>query len=268
MYAADMKDQLALQKVLKDRLAEAQQSNPRYSLRAFSKKVGIHFAALSAIMNGKRLVSVKIATRIADSLELDPQERTELLALFPQPKSKLKQSRLTGIAKPANYIQMDEKQTSLAMEWEYFAVMSLLQCSEFQSSIPWLAHRLNVSQSRMKEVIDRLLDAHLLLVDENGNFSRPKENFRTPDDVSALTIKKAHEQTLQLARESLFRDPIETRDFTFVTVAVNTQKLKCAKELIRKFQDELCDFLEEGPRTEVYRLSMQLFPLTKVPENH
>jgi hypothetical protein len=59
---------------------------------------------------------------------------------------------------------------------------------------------------------------------------------------------------------------VEKRDFTAVTVAVNPKNLSTAKELIRKFQDELCDQLEAGRCTEVYRLSVQLFPLTVMNE--
>ena len=77
-----MKEQIALQMLLRKKLQDAQQTNPRYSLRAFSKKVGIHFATLSSIMNGKRRVSKKIAVKVADALALSVQERSELLALF------------------------------------------------------------------------------------------------------------------------------------------------------------------------------------------
>ena len=84
-----MKEQIALQNFLRKKLEEAQQVNPRYSLRAFSKKVGIHFATLSSIINGKRRVSRKIAVRVADSLALSASERSDLLSLFPEPKKRL-----------------------------------------------------------------------------------------------------------------------------------------------------------------------------------
>ena len=43
-------------------------------------------------------------------------------------------------------------------------------------------------------------------------------------------------------------------------------KLTEAKARMRKFRDELCDYLEEGEKTEVYELSLQLFPRTKTRE--
>jgi hypothetical protein len=37
-----------------------------------------------------------------------------------------------------------------------------------------------------------------------------------------------------------------------------------AKELIRKFQDEFAKLVETDNQTEVYRLSMQFFPLSNL----
>lgn len=261
-----MKSQITLQNMLKERLQEAQKINPRYSLRAFSKKVGIHFATLSAIMNGRRVVSKKIAESIADRLGLNPQERSELLSLFPEPKSKLKNLFEGEEPKKSNYKRFTEEQFPIAQEWEYFATLSLLQCNDFESSSAWVANRLGISIERAQDVIGRLIAVGLINVDENGKYVRSSENYCTTDDVAQTILKKSHEQSFHLAKESLHRDPVDKRDFTAVTVAVNPNNMRTAKELIRKFQDDLCDKLEEGSRSEVYRLSIQLFPLSQILE--
>ena len=256
-----MQAQMAIQKLLTERLSAAQAKNPGFSIRAFSTRVGIHFAALSSILAGKRNVSRKLAARIADRLYLDPQERAELLALFPEPRSAKRGLAAGAVLEPA-YLQMNAQQFRVAAEWEHFAVLSLLQCSEFRSEIEWIARRLSITEARANQVVSRLIELGLLGMDVEGKLSRSEKNYRTPDDTADVSLKKCHEQTLELARESLYRDPVEERDFTSVTVAVNPRNLRTAKEMIRKFQDDLCDRLEDGTRTEVYRLSVQLFPLS------
>jgi uncharacterized protein (TIGR02147 family) len=149
-------------------------------------------------------------------------------------------------------------------EWEHFAVMSLLNCADFNSTPKWIGTRLGVSEFRAKTVIDRLLELELLQKKPDGNLSRAKKSFRTSDDIANLSLKKSHEQSLDLAKESLYRDSVEVRDFTSITMAIDLKKLNAAKELTRKFQDEMSDLLETGDQTEVYRLSMQLFPLSKL----
>ena len=63
------------------------------------------------------------------------------------------------------------------------------------------------------------------------------------------------------------RDPVDVRDFSWVTAAIDTRKLPLAKTLIRKFMDDLLDIMDEGAEpNEVYRLAFQLFPLTNVKE--
>ena len=77
-----------------------------------------------------------------------------------------------------------------------------------------------------------------------------------------MSVRRSHEETLELAKESLHRDSIHERDFTHITLAIDPKNLSMAKELIRKFQDEFASLVETGNTTEVFRLSMQFFPLS------
>ena len=60
-------------------------------------------------------------------------------------------------------------------------------------------------------------------------------------------------------------EPVEHRDFSSLTFPLDPKKLDQAKTLIRRFEDDLFALLdEESTPTEVYRLAIQLFPLTKM----
>jgi len=122
---------------------------------------------------------------------------------------------------------------------------------------------LGISIVRTEQALKRLIVLGLFTRDEKGNLSRSKKSYRTTDDVVSVSMKKHHEQSLELAKESLHRDDISKRDFTTVTMAIDVKKIASAKELIRKFQDDLSDLIETDDQTEVYRLGVQLFPLSK-----
>jgi uncharacterized protein (TIGR02147 family) len=239
-----MKEQLAIQNLLRAKLTEIQKTNPQYSLRAYSKKVGVHVGALSSILNGKRNVSRELAERITTKLMLDPQERSEILCHFPE-KRRYQKSDLTNAFPDPRYLEFNASQFKVVAEWEHFAVMSLLNCEGFQGKVSWISGRLGITETRATQVIQRLLELGLFSLNENGEITRSKQSYRTSDDVADLSLKKV-------------------RDFTSITMAIDPRKLSMAKERIRKFQDELSDLLEEGTRTEVYRLSMQVFPLSKL----
>jgi uncharacterized protein (TIGR02147 family) len=260
-----MKDQIAIQNILREKLLEIQRSNPRYSLRAFAKKVGVHVGALTYIMNGKRNVSRKLAERIARRLLLDPQQRAEILSLFPEKRSYRKPGSVAqGEVLEPRYLALNAAQFKIAAEWEHFGVLSLMKCENFESSHSWIANRLGITESKARQAVERLLQLGLIALDPSGSLSRAEKSYRTSDDVADLSLKRHHDQSMDLAKESLHRDEVHVRDFTSVTMAIDPKKLSMAKELIRKFEDELSDLLESGHRTEVYRLSMQLFPLSRI----
>jgi len=260
-----MKEQIALQHLLRNNFVDLQTKNPSYSLRSYSKKVDVHVGALSSIMNGKRKVSRDLAERIARRLLLDPQKRTELLELFPEKKIK-KTKEEAGLPEP-RYLEIEASQFKMMAEWEHYAVLSLMNCHDFQDDSQWIAERLGISETRALEVIKRLLQLQFIKRNVSDKLVRVHSAVRSSDDTINLSLRKSHEVTLDLAKESLSRDSVHERDFTYVTMAINPNQLSVAKEMIRKFHDELAGVLETGKRTEVYRLSMQLFPFTKLQMN-
>jgi uncharacterized protein (TIGR02147 family) len=90
--------------------------------------------------------------------------------------------------------------------------------------------------------------------------------MQTTDGIASAAVRKAHSEHLDRARESLERDPIEIRDFTSTTMAINVNKIPEAKQLIREFRSRLTKLLEADPKSEVYVFSAQLFPLSRRSE--
>jgi uncharacterized protein (TIGR02147 family) len=256
-----MKDQVAIQQLLQKKFSELQSSNPRYSLRAFSRKVGLNPGALSGILNGKRNVSTKLAERIAERLALDPQERSELFSHFRVLRYREEKSN------PAEYRVLSAAQFKVVAEWEHFAILSLMRTKDFQSDVQWIADRLGLTPTKAREAIQRLIEAGMVELSVSGELHRVSPKYRTTDDVANLSLRRSHEQSLELAKRSLEQDAVSQRDHTWVMFAMDPKKLSVAKEKIRQFQDELSDLVETGDQTEVYRLSMQFFPLTKIEKS-
>ena len=144
--------------------------------------------------------------------------------------------------------------------------MSLAKCAGFQSTHTWIASRLGITESRAKQVVERLLELGLFERDASGALTRSEKSYRTTDDIADISLKRHHEQSLDLAKESLYRDDVKIRDFTTITMAIDPKKLSVAKDLIRKYEDELSDLLESGHRTEVYRLSCNRFRLSRIED--
>ncbi len=259
-----MKEQIAVQNLLRTYLVEIQSKNPNYSLRSYAGKVGIHVGALSSIMSGKRNVSRELAERISRNLLIDPQVRSELLDLFPKKRNikRVPDEERLG----SRYMEVEASQFKMISEWEHYAVLSLMNCNDFKDEPAWVALRLGISETRALEVLKRLLNLQLIKRNSEDKLIRAHTSIRSSDDTVNLSLRKSHEVGLDLAKESLNRDSVSQRDFTYVTMAIDPRNISEAKEMIRKFQDDLSDLLESGNPTEVYRFSTQLIPLTKLDQ--
>ena len=257
-----MLEQDKLQKIMNGRYLRLRALNPSYSLRAFAKKLAMSPGAVSELLKGQRRASLKVAEKIAEKLLLDPQERAYLFEQFP---SRLKRiPRHTGKNHVLKYRQLTSDQFEVVAEWQHFAILSLIETDNFKASPRFIADRLGISQVSSEQAFKRLVRLGLITKTEDDKYKLTSNGFRTSDDIASVSLSRAHHQNLEKAKNSLERDEVKTRDFTFITMAVNLELIPQAKEKIRKFQDEMSALLETGNRTEVYQMCVQLYPLSKV----
>jgi transcriptional regulator with XRE-family HTH domain len=244
-YKSAMNLNLELKTLLQEKFVEMKKRNQQISMRGFAKKIGISSGAITEILSGKRRVSHSMAEKIATSLMIPPIDR---------PWNYLSQQ---------NYIDLDMKNFEVIKEWQHFAILSLIKTEGFKSDEKWIARRLGISTVEVSLAIKNLISVGLLQKTKSGHLVRQIQDFQTSNDVSSLAIQMSHLEGLKLAAKSLENDPIANRDFSSITFAINPKKLKEAKELIKKFQNQISEVLESKPQKEVYKLCIQLFPITK-----
>ena len=67
---------------------------------------------------------------------------------------------------------------------------------------------------------------------------------------------------------TLQNDDFSLRTFSSTTLAMDSRAIPLAREKIAKFREEITEIMEKfSDPKEVYHLSVQLFPLTKIAEN-
>jgi uncharacterized protein (TIGR02147 family) len=257
-----MNEQIAIQKLLQQKFEEIRIKNPAFSLRAFSRRLNVNPSTLTRVLAGERRVSRPLAERLCERLCLDPQERSEVIGGFPQ-KKKYHKAGLAGDNKAQDYLQLTADQFRLVCEWYHYGILSLLKTKGFQNDPEWMAERLGISVREVSAALARMERLEMIQKGLNGEWIRLHPRIRTTDDVLNLSLQRAHRQNLELGREALTHVPVELRDFTAITMPTNPDLIPKAKELIRKFQEELSALLESEPGTEVYKFCTQLIPLTK-----
>lgn len=237
---------------LNSKMKMFKQKNPRFSFRSMAAKVGISPGAMNEILHGKRPLSAIYAERIAKGLNL-PREEFETLLSFANDRRPM----------PVPQCILTEQEVDLIGNWETYAILSLLNTSDFQDSPEWIARRLGISESCALNCIDILLRLGIVRR-VNGKLERTKTSLTNALDVSNQSIIKAHRGDVQKALEMLDKTPMNLRDYSSITMAINPERISEAKKLIAKFRRKMAALLEQDNRKEVYSLAIQLHPLSQL----
>lgn len=235
--------------ILKFELERRRKANPAYSLRAFARFLEMSPAALSQLISGKRGLSFKRLGSILDKLGLAPEENARAMRSL---------KRRGETTKPE---VLKEDQFRLIADWYHYAILSLGEIKGASADPRWIARRLGIRVENANEALTRLRRMGLVQI-KNGRFKQVPGPLRTSVDVPSSSIRRYHKGILALAQNRMDEIAVERREYTSITMAINSKNVAKAKKIVREFKQDLNDLLEEGELDEVYQLSIQLFPLS------
>ena len=241
-------------KLLHDVYSQRRIRNGSYSLRAYARDLTIPASSLVSIMQGKRPLTLKTAEIVAERLKLGSRERKKFLGLV----------HLNGShhGKESGRQKLVKELLNYVKGWENLAILSLCQTRDFSSEHDWIASRLGISVTECRNAIDRLEKLGLIRCSAAG-IERTCQPLTTTWGIPSKAIQFAHGQHLEQAGLALRRVPVDRRIFSSITFPTDPKKLKEASVMIKEFGRKLSAFLEDGDKTQVYRLGVQLIPLTK-----
>lgn len=248
---------------IREGLSLRQRGNPGYSLRAYSRDLGVHPATLSQVINGKRPLPFKNSKKVADTLKLGPKERTLFFESFHQSKTAIDKIKIDP--SDARFM-LDESYYRVIAEWEHYATLSLMDTKGFVLSEAELTGRLGITETRAQVVIENLVLSGLLQKSKAGAYSLCHKTVRTTEDVSSQALRASHLENLEIGKRKLEEVSVELRDFSAMTLAIDPRKIFEAKTIIREFRQKMAALLRDGKKTEVFQLTIQFYPLTIMQE--
>ncbi len=234
-----------LRKVLVGDLARRQLHHPQFSMRAYARYLGLNPTSLSLYLRGKRELDAKSIEKVRGRLV----SRTNTSFQTPE----------TGAT---GYVQIEASKLRILSDWHYFAILSLMETTDYVDDPDWIARRLGLTVPAAKKALETL-EACAAIVYRKGRRFPAELRFRTSDGVRDLAVQRSHLQALDLARMAIETEPVELRNFSAITLALDPKLIPEAARRITRFRRSLAKFLEQGKQTEVYRMSFQLFPLSK-----
>jgi uncharacterized protein (TIGR02147 family) len=232
--------------------------NPSYSLRAFARDLGISAGAASEILSGVRPLSRRFIRTVLPRLPLSAKTKESVEVLL---KLETGGAPLAYEAIEASD-EINEIRYQILASGLHFAILSLTETADFRSDPAWIARRLGVDLKRTEEALGRL-EALGYLTRLKDQYVVGSPRYKSSDGVPLSALRLAHKETLELAARAVDDCPIEKRQVSSITMAIDPDKLSLAKEMIAEFFDQLSILLESGEKREVYCFSQQLFPLSK-----
>lgn len=261
-------DAVSVHDFLRRELDRRLDTNPRYSMRAFARHLGMSPGELSEVLREKRPISARACQKVARSLSLSPAEFKHLLVLattaMPGAPSDAPKAKLTTLEAH----RLSEDRFRLVSDWWCFAILNLLDLDDVVWTSGAIAERLGISAMQAQSAMERL--ERLSLVKRIGENKVGPTNLFVEhlSDVPSEAIRRYHRSLLEKAIASLDNDPQEQRDITGIGFAADHRELKAIAHEIAEFQDQLIAKYGRKRRGRkldtVYQLETALFRISTI----
>lgn len=241
--------------------------NAMYSLRSFSRDLEVHPSLLSEVMNHKRSLSQKSAEKLAKKLEFTTDEMQHFLCLVEAEngksmrKQRIAREKLAKLKANNDYQVLGEEEYQIVADWYHYTILELLYLEDASDDPSWMAKKLGLPLLTIKSALSRLVRVGLL-IQKNGVYM-PNELFSSfESETPSSAIKTHHEQVLDKAKQALYEQGVDARDFSTIIVATHRKHLPEIKAMIKEFRRKLDSFLSQNQsKNSVYCLAIQFFRL-------
>ncbi len=242
--------------VLRQWLDERKARNARFSLRAFSQKIGISHSTLSQIFKGERNLSVQTAQRITNQLKLSAEEKelfilkVRLEGANPEERKEL-ESKLLEIEHFRSAPELSAESTEALSNWPSLAVFSLCQMNLPNTTAVEISKMLELPLTLVQETLDKLIAKGLLRTDGKGFMITERQTF----NLGSITdILRLHCEILRHHTKAFMRDNPDRFISWHESIPLASGQMKEAEEItieyIRKMTGLVVQARQLGLRSE------------------
>lgn len=258
---------------LKDYYNNKKASNPAFSLRVFSDKIGFKAKDfISRVMNGEKNLSSQSIPKVASGLRLGKHETEFFIGLVNFNQAETQENRDSAFAQMQAALKVArfaEKQHLLGhcqymvySHWRHLTIRSLIGLFGFQGDYETLAKQVHprITVEEAKQSVKLLEECQLIKKDENGNYVLTESAITTGDRTSKLALRGFHQHCLKLASESIDRDGPKDRHISGLTLGISQEGYDRIVERINAFRKEIALIAEEDQGADkVFQMQFALF---------
>ena len=179
---------------------------------------------------------------------------------------KLKNFEFAELAEKPNMTTVADSQLAILSEWEYAAVLCLMDLPQFNFAPVEISRQLDLSMARSEQIFNQLRSSGLVQFrssDGGGQWIKVFDNFKTTEDIQSRALMLSHKNEMDLAQQAMEKRPVHEREFSSVTFAGASKDLRKMKIWLREMKAEFDKKFEKKSGDQVFLFSMQLFPVSQ-----
>lgn len=243
---------LEVREILRNFLWETKKNNERFSLRAMAQKLDLPVSFVSDFLNGKRELSDARAVYIINNLNIEIEKKNVLL-------NKLNTNR------PVQRNQISDNDYHIVEDPNYYSLLCLVELADFVPSISHMSRRLNITETRCKEILSQLINKGYLVISEDGDIKLNTEPLATTEGTPNSKLRLRHEKNLTAAIKANHELDISKKFFNFETLAIDVDDMDKFKKIAIDFLDQV-NILSNSSlkKNAVYEFNINFFPRVDV----
>ena len=250
----------------------------KFTWRQFAKSAG--FASpvyLKQVCDGRYNLSSAAVERVGRAMELVGSDATYFRMLARLANAKTERERVAAYAKLLSLAEETRPNSVREDAARYFesykgalvreiaTAMNSTDGSEISKvSIP------RISESESQDIVQLLIRLGILHIDSCKNVVLTSRVISMQDESLKSTYgTRIQHQMGELALNAMDNLPLEERSMSGLTFGTSEESFEQIKKEIAKFRKKITSIVCGDPRTDkVFRLNLQLFPLTqKIPQH-
>ena len=247
-----------------------------FSWNAFASSAGFSSPVfLQYVCEAKKNLSKKTASQVASAMGLVGYEVDFFELLVAYGNAKDDKSKKAVLGRISVFAETHRVRVIGADEYEFFKSWKNSVVREIAPALPGATHkqlsiasRRRIPTAEIAKILDFLLQSGYLEVDENGCYHQVNRSLKMSGERNTIRKSVARDlqrQMTELALDALEKEPAENRNMTGVTLGITRDKYaQIVQELAECRRRIVAIAASDDATEEVYRLNMQLFPLTDI----
>ena len=258
-------------KFIQDYYDERKRSSA-FTWRDFARDAGFTSPVyLKYVCEGKKSLSVGAAGSVANAMGLAGFESTYFVLMVSYAHAKGDKAKRAAFEERCALAQAHKVRVLGNEEFDYFKSWKNPVLREIAPHMPGarpleMAHacKQKISATEVSETLDFLMKAGLLKKDKNGHYVQTEKSISMgPVDAVPVAAREMQRQMGEFAVKAMDL-PLSERDMSGVTMGITRGVYEQIKKEIADFRRRIVAIASADDDTEqVYRLNLQLFPLSE-----